>query len=146
MNRQVWRAPSLRHRRWLFAAALLLALLFALRPLGAEAPLFDQVDKFKHLACFAGLTLLAIWAGLRPVWAVAGGLLAFGALIELAQSLAPTRAADPLDLLADLAGIALGLLVLAAWRVVRFSRRPASQTPPAGASQTAAASDASRPR
>ncbi len=137
---------NLATRRWLFGAALLLALLLALRPLTAEVQLFDQLDKLKHLACFAALTLLALWAGLRPVLAVAGGLLGFGVLIELAQALTPTRTADPFDVLADLAGIALALLALAAWRAGWFSRRPASQTPPAGASQTVAASDASRPR
>lgn len=146
MKRLAWRAPSLRQRRWLFGVALVVALLFALRPLTVEAPLFDQVDKFKHLACFATLTLLAIWAGLRPTWAVAGGLLGFGVLIELAQGLTATRSADPMDVLADLAGIALGLVALAAWRTLRFSRRPTSQTPPAGASQIAVVSDASRPR
>ena len=146
MKQPAWQAPSLGYRRWLFAAALLLALLLALRPLGAEVPLFEQVDKLKHLSCFAVLTLLAIWAGLRPVWAAAGGLLGFGVLIELAQALTPTRTADPLDVAADLAGIVLALLALAAWRAGWFSRRPTSQTPPAGASQTAAVSDASRPR
>jgi VanZ family protein len=48
-------------------------------------------------------------------------LLAYGALIEVLQSFTPTRSAEWADLLADSAGIALGLLLVATW--LRLARR-----------------------
>jgi VanZ family protein len=138
--------PSLRVRRALFVLVLLAVLVLALKPVPVEPPLFDHIDKLNHVGCFALLAVLAWWAGCRPLWAVGAGLLAFGVLIEVAQSAVPTRSADPLDLVADLLGIALGLLLCAAVRARRLNRLRASRTPPAGGAQTAVASDASRPR
>ncbi|WP_119154851.1 VanZ family protein [Caldimonas tepidiphila] len=68
-------------------------------------------DKLHHLAAFA---VLAVVAGLgfpaasAPVLA---GLLAFGALIEMLQSLTPNRHASWADLVADLLGIVLGVMI-----------------------------------
>lgn len=138
--------PNLRLRRALFALVLLAVLVLALKPVPVEPPLFDHIDKLNHVGCFALLAVLAWWAGCRPLWAVGAGLLVFGLLIEVAQSAVPTRSADPMDLVADLLGIALGLLLCATARTWRLSRQRASRTRPAGAAQTAVANDASRPR
>ena len=57
--------------------------------------------------------LLAIWfAGQyrrRSYWRIGIGLIAFGALIESCQGLVSYRSAEWLDIVADAAGIAVGL-------------------------------------
>lgn len=77
-------------------------------------------DKANHALAFAVLAANAALAWRRMprralVWAAV--LLAYGALIELAQSFVPGRDAEPLDLLADAAGIAAGLAALRALRL-----------------------------
>lgn len=76
------------------------------------------MDKIVHILVFA----LTVWAVGRvaaplrrfPIGWVAILALAHGALIELIQAAMPTRSASGWDLLADAAGIALGLV---AWRL-----------------------------
>jgi len=95
--------------------------------LGPNAP----SDKTLHvmaygvLALLVGLTLVAArrWTG-AAIASAAGGMAIFGALDEITQPLPWfRRAADPLDWLFDLGGIALGLaaiaLAVAVWRSVR---------------------------
>ncbi len=67
-------------------------------------------DKFNHLIAFLELTLLARlgWPRARPLL-VAGLVLSFGLLLELLQAPLPYRSFSLLDLVADAAGIALGL-------------------------------------
>lgn len=73
---------------------------------------FVHADKWLHGLIFA---LLAIWfAGQyrrRSYWRIGLGLIAFGALIELSQSFVTYRSAEWLDMIADVAGIAVGLSV-----------------------------------
>ena len=71
------------------------------------------VDKLVHLALFAALAVTGRWAGVRaPVLAVL--LAAYALLSEVVQALAPLqRSGSPADGLADVLGVALGLLAWA---------------------------------
>lgn len=66
-------------------------------------------DKLMHLLVFAALTLSLQQAFDRPGWQALGLLSLYGALIEVAQSALTNRMGDPLDWLADVAGIVLAL-------------------------------------
>lgn len=103
-----------RHRLFavLLLGAMAGALYFALAPSHGGEDWFPQADKLRHAAAFAFLWLLGSRAGLRPL-NLGLLLLAYGVGIELAQSFTPDREASALDVMADVAGIALG------WRCVK---------------------------
>ena len=75
---------------------------------------FGGIDKWAHAIAFA---TLAVWfAGQyrpRSYWRIAVGLLAYGLLIELIQRSLSYRSAEWHDVVADVVGIALGLLLAA---------------------------------
>ena len=79
----------------------------------SELPDIRVSDKIEHMLayvalsfCFASVVVRRDWFWLVVI------LLAFGALIELAQGLMSLgRSADARDLLADAVGIAIGLLL-----------------------------------
>lgn len=70
-----------------------------------------HIDKWQHGLTFA---FLAVWfAGQytrQSYWRIAAGLLAFGLLIEVCQRMVEYRSADLLDVGANIAGIAVGLV------------------------------------
>lgn len=69
-------------------------------------------DKINHLAAFGTLSLLAhIAYASTPKVKWATGLLGYGLLIEVVQYFLPHREFSLLDLAADLAGIALYLVI-----------------------------------
>ena len=109
VRRGLWRA--------LLAASRVVALAFALRPLApGQNPenWFPYSDKLLHVGFFAALWWLARRADFAHGLALALVLLAFGVAIEAAQAgLTLTREASALDVLADVAGIALGWTVAA---------------------------------
>jgi VanZ family protein len=72
-------------------------------------------DKANHALAFAVLAVLGLPAYPARAAAVLLGLLAFGALIELLQSLTGYRTTEWLDLVADGAGVAAG------WQLARWS-------------------------
>ncbi len=76
-------------------------------------------DKVMHLLVFFALTLSFIQAFVRPFWQCLILLALYGALIEVAQATFTSRMGDPLDWLADVAGIilaaALTRLLPAGW-------------------------------
>lgn len=76
---------------------------------------FVNVDKWAHAITFV---ILAVWfAGQyrrESYWRIAAGLLLFGVLIEACQRLVTYRSAEWFDLLADGAGILVGLAIAAA--------------------------------
>jgi VanZ family protein len=83
-------------------------------------------DKLNHASAFAALALaarLAFPARTRDAWATASALLAYGALIEIAQLFVPGRAAEWADLLGDAVGVATGM-ALAAWLLLRLRVGP----------------------
>ena len=99
---RLWRAGG-----WLGVA---LTLAFSLGPptVGEDE---SQLDKLAHLAGYA--VLMFWWAQLvtRRRWRLALAVMAFGGVIELLQGLTPERQPDPLDALANAAGVLLGWLV-----------------------------------
>jgi len=104
-------------------AAVLIALVFALWPQAPDSP-GNPADKLQHFAAFFTLAVLGGLAYPRvPLRWLFAGLVAFGALIELAQ-LFPgiNRYADFADLLVDVIAAAAGVLLVAALRSRRRRR------------------------
>ena len=81
-----------------------MVVLFA--PSTGGGPDVPGIDKIVHLALFALLAATARWrfGGVGTLLAVCG----YAVLSEVAQLLLPTRSGDVLDVLADLAGVAVG--------------------------------------
>jgi len=106
------KSPERRLGAWALAlgyTALLFTLLWG--PPTEQPPLFPHDDKVFHALAFSGIGASWWWAThrVRIVWSV-GIVLAVGT--EVVQSLLPwPRAMDPLDMLADLVGVAAGLIV-----------------------------------
>ncbi|MDH4124674.1 MAG: VanZ family protein [Gammaproteobacteria bacterium] len=77
---------------------------------------FVNVDKWLHGVTFV---VLAVWFGGQYrsdfYWRIGVGLLLFGVLIEVCQRMVTYRSAEWFDLVADAAGIALGLIIGRAW-------------------------------
>ena len=76
---------------------------------------FVGVDKWLHAGTFV---VLAVWfAGQyrrRSYWRIGIGLIFFGGFIEACQRLVTYRSADWFDIVANTAGIVIGLLVATA--------------------------------
>jgi hypothetical protein len=93
-----------------FVVALVVIFTLAMIPQPVVPMVVAFQDKLHHCAAFAVLMLMG-WAGwpsrsLR----VAGGLVLYGLLIEVAQDqLTTNRVGEPMDWLADSVGIAIGL-------------------------------------
>lgn len=106
MNRTVllWRAA--------FVVALAGILVIALWPSGQGPDWFPQADKVRHALAFIALWAIGRRACLKPGWALAFGLIAFGIGIEIAQSFTPDREASVADVLADALGVAAGRWLL----------------------------------
>lgn len=101
--------PSLKFpARLLFAIALPLVFWLALRPAPDIVQMVSWQDKVEHALLFAALALLGRAGWPHRALALALGLLAYGAAMEVAQSFTGYRVGDPLDWLAD----AVGLVVL----------------------------------
>lgn len=105
-------------RRWQATgiAVLIVVLVLALLP-GILFPFQMnaggiETDKWLHGLTFAFLT---VWFSgqyaARSYWRLALGMLAFGAFIEVCQRVTSYRSAETFDLLADGAGIAVGLVI-----------------------------------
>lgn len=103
------------------AAVLTLALMPAPPP-----ALNTGWDKSNHLLAFGTLTWLALQAFPQRLKSVPLGLLAYGALIEILQSLTPSRSAEWLDLCADGVGILLGWALVRLWHKLISLRSPSS--------------------
>lgn len=118
--------------RILFGLALLVTLVCLLAPASAVlaakvwvaswlpmAAILDAADasaysdKLVHVGLFAVLAWLGVraWLSQRQRWRMVAGLVLLGVLTEVLQSLVPGRSASVGDWLADVVGIALGLLL-----------------------------------
>jgi VanZ family protein len=111
----------LRHaRRWRAASIMLLVGVLAATLMPAvwfwdDKPAFIRwfvhVDKWLHAVTFVAL---AIWFSGQyrsgSYWRIAVGLLLFGVLIEVCQRMVTYRSAEWFDLVADAAGIVVGLI------------------------------------
>jgi len=111
-------------RRWRIAsiALLILVLVATLMPAVWFWPdrrqfvaWFIDMDKWLHGITFV---FLAIWfAGQyrpRSYWRIGVGLISFGVLIEACQRLVTYRSAELFDIVADVAGITVGLVIATA--------------------------------
>jgi len=107
--------------RWRIASIVLLVLVLAATMMpavwifptrGQFLAWFVHVDKWLHGITFV---FLAIWfAGQyrpRSYWRIGVGLIFFGGLIEACQRLVTYRSADWFDIVADAAGISVGLMM-----------------------------------
>ncbi|MEK8050715.1 VanZ family protein [Ideonella sp. DXS22W] len=68
-------------------------------------------DKLNHASAFAALAFCAARAHVGATGRIVAGLLAYGALIEVVQSMVPGRSGEVADLLADAVGLGAGLLL-----------------------------------
>ncbi|TCO47156.1 VanZ family protein [Kribbella antiqua] len=106
-------ATSSKLKVWLWRIAFVAAV--ALQLYGAYAPReagpqvgIPQVDKLAHLFLFGSVAFLGLKVRVPARWLL-GTLVANAIVSELVQYwLLPQRDGDPFDVLADLAGVALG--------------------------------------
>ncbi len=107
-------------RLGLYALAAVILLAMCLLP-SKDLPQTGAGDRFEHTAAWFVLTLTGYVLAPRRVWAIPAFALAYGMAIELLQGTVGTgRHADPMDLVADVVGIALAVVVyLLARRIVR---------------------------
>lgn len=105
----------------LWCLCMLTVMVLALIPLKQSSQGIPHADKLAHAVAFAGLTVLAVAVWPRRWWPIALGMLGYGAAIEVMQG-AFTVARQPSwqDLVADAAGIALGLW-LGHWALRRMT-------------------------
>ncbi|TRW43417.1 VanZ family protein [Georgenia yuyongxinii] len=107
-------------------AALLVALavqaLVLYLPVVPDAPgtSVPGADKITHAAVFALVTVAGLVAGLPPAIVVGFGVVHAAASELVQHSVLPGRSGDVLDVVADLAGVALGVVV-ARWLARRRS-------------------------
>lgn len=109
---------SPRSKPWWRALLVLLLLVISWLAFGPRPPAGIDTgwDKANHLLAFATLALVSGLSGVRRSSAIALGLLGYGVFIELVQSQVPGRSAEAADVLADMAGVGLGLLLLGGLR------------------------------
>ena len=98
------RTTMLRSAFWICVLAILA---MSLMPPVPQMPTTGW-DKSNHMLGFAVLAVLAHWALPGRTALALLGLVAFGGLIEILQSLTPYRQADFADLIADGAGLLVG--------------------------------------
>ncbi len=96
--------------RQAFGFGLILATVLLLMPSYAVPKAFDFYDKAQHGLMFATLTMAGLLAYPQRVKTVVWGLVFYGGLMEVLQSLlTTTRHGDWFDWLADSVGVAVGL-------------------------------------
>ena len=105
---------ALRYRTaWIVASVLLvLIVIWGSLQTSVQSPALAGFDKFEH---FGTYVVLALWftgfSRRSHYWVVALALLGLGLAMEIAQfTMQAGRVADPLDMAANAAGVALGLL------------------------------------
>lgn len=99
---------------WAFWACVSAVIVLALMPTATQVPSTGW-DKGNHLLAFTVLAVLGLRAYPVHTVAVLLGLLIFGGLIELLQSLTPDRMAEWADWLADSLGLLLGWGIVLGW-------------------------------
>ena len=102
--------PTLRRLAMLATLTIAVAIaVLSLMPSGTATPVPGN-DKMHHFIAYAALALpMTLWLGRQAVWRVFAITLAYGAVMEFAQWLAPTgREASLLDIFADAIGAGFG--------------------------------------
>lgn len=107
------------HYRWLFSICALAVLVLSLLPPDMAQPTTGW-DKTNHLLAFGTLAVLGLRAWPGRIWQLALALTAYGAAIEVLQSLTPYRTSSWADLLVDVLGIAIGMAL--SFRAIRAGR------------------------
>ncbi|OOG25709.1 VanZ family protein [Thioalkalivibrio denitrificans] len=100
---------------WGFAALIIAG---SLMP-AANIPETGLSDKAGHVIAYAILTVLGLYAHPRYTITVAGGVFVLGVALEGLQHLTPTRTFEWLDIVANGAGVVLGLVIAAVSRGFR---------------------------
>jgi len=107
--------PLAHGRAWIAASVLFVAgvLYASLAPRNVPADLPEHFDKLEHALAYVCLTVWFTGLVARPRYVrVALALAALGFAIEFLQASLPFgRQADPLDLVANLAGIGAGIAI-----------------------------------
>lgn len=110
---------------WMWRAICLVAVVGVLFLAWTQVPppeLDSGWDKANHFIAFAALAFAGRWGFERHLVAWVAALLGLAVLIEIGQLYVPGRSADPMDVLADAIGIAIGMAM--AWVASRlFSPR-----------------------
>jgi VanZ family protein len=109
-------------RRWQIAGVFLLAMVLLLAVAPADWFWLDDSDSALHISdkWLHGFTftILALWFSgqyaRHSYWRLITGLIAFGLLIEVTQRMVSYRTAELTDLLADVLGIGLGMVIAVA--------------------------------
>ena len=115
------------YARWAFAVCLVVVLVAALMPPQIIGPPMGW-DKMNHAMTFAMLAMLGCSAYPERKVQVLLGLLAYGVLIELLQSLTDYRTAEALDVVADGVGLLVGwTFTRLLWRARLASQLPKDQ-------------------
>ena len=96
--------------RFIFFVTAIAVLFLAIVPTSTPLPTTGW-DKSNHLVAFAALAYLGQKAFSQNAFKLIIGLIAFGGLIELLQTFTPTRSGEWQDLIADVIGIFIGLLI-----------------------------------
>ena len=123
-NTSPHRIADLRQKLWRWAFGTCTAAVLALALLPRVPPMVSTGwDKGNHVLAFTALAVLGLWAYPRRSAMLLAGLLAYGGLIEILQSLTPSRVAEWPDLLADALGLLMG------WGLVRALERFGSGKP-----------------
>lgn len=95
---------------FVFGIGLVLATVLLLIPSYAVPKAFDFYDKAQHVLMFATLTMAGLLAYPQSVKTVVWGLVFYGGLMEVLQSLfTTTRHGDAIDWLSDSVGILVGV-------------------------------------
>ncbi len=106
--------------RGAFAVAVLVSLAVLFAPAGNVPDAPPGVDKVVHVAVFLALAVTGRWAGIRA-GGLGAGLVLYAAVSEVLQAVTPlARSGSLADLLADLAGVVLGL---GSWVLGQRARR-----------------------
>jgi hypothetical protein len=117
----VARLVGSRLARGAFAAALVVSLVVLFAPAAGVPGAPPGVDKIVHGGLFLALTVTGRWAGLRPA-ALGSALVVYAAVSEVLQGLDGIgRSASVADWIADVVGVAAGLLLWAG--LLRADRR-----------------------
>lgn len=109
-------------RTLLFAAVVAGQLVVLYAPRAPSTGGTPGIDKLVHVAVFA-LVVVTGMGSTAPGWAVVIASVVQAPVSEVLQAtLLPHRSGDPLDLVADLAGCALGWALVAGWARRRRGR------------------------
>ncbi len=120
--------------RWLWRLCFWVALVAVsigslLPPTQLPPQAFDVWDKAQHAGGFAVLTLLCLPAFAASRLRVFMWLAIYGVLIEVAQQVSGWRTGDPMDWMADVAGVLAGLVLH--WTAAKFRHRTTTDLPDA---------------